>query len=49
MVILIAAVIAVEAFAPKAYPRVALAGASALLVSMVRSLRGGEGLKRFSV
>ncbi len=39
----VAVVVAVEALAPKAYPRVALASASALSVSVIRALRVGEG------
>ncbi len=38
--------VAVEALAPKAYPRVALASASSLSGSVVRTLRGGEGLPK---
>ncbi len=37
-------VVAVEASAPKVYPRVTLASASTLSGSVVRTLRGGEGL-----
>ncbi len=48
VVIMIAAVTAVvvvvEASAPKVYQRVALASASTLSGSVVRTLRGGEGL-----
>ncbi len=38
--------VAAEASAPKAYPRVALASASILSVSVIRALRGGEGLSK---
>ncbi len=37
-------VVAVEASAPKVYPRVTLSSASTLSGSVVRTLRGGEGL-----
>ncbi len=36
--------VVVEASAPKVYPRVTLASASTLSGSVVRTLRGGEGL-----
>ncbi len=39
-----AAVVVVEASAPKVYPRVTLASASTLSGSVVRTLMGGEGL-----
>ncbi len=37
-------VVVVEASAPKVYPRVTLASTSTLSGSVVRALRGGEGL-----
>ncbi len=37
-------VVVVEASAPKVYPRVTLASASTFSESVVRTLRGGEGL-----
>ncbi len=37
-------VVVVEASAPKVYPRVTLASASTLSGSVVRTLRGAEGL-----
>ncbi len=39
-------VIFVEASVPKVYPRVSLASASTLSGSVVRTLRGGEGLPK---
>ncbi len=39
-------VVVVEASAPKVYPRVTLASASTLSGSVVRTLRGGEGLPK---
>ncbi len=39
-----AVVVVFEASAPKIYPRVTLASASTLSGSVVRTLRGGEGL-----
>ncbi len=41
-----AVAVVVEASAPKVYPRVALASASTLSGSVVRTLRGGEGLPK---
>ncbi len=41
---LVVADVVVEASAPKVYPRVTLASASTLSGSVVRTLRGGEGL-----
>ncbi len=37
-------VVVIEASAPKAHPRVTLASASTLSGSVLRTLRGGEGL-----
>ncbi len=42
--VIVAVVVVVEAKAPKVYPRVTLASASTLSGSVVRTLRGGEGL-----
>ncbi len=44
VVVVVFVVVVVEASAPKVYPRVTLASASTLSGSVVRTLRGGEGL-----
>ncbi len=44
-----AVVVVVEASAPKVYPRVTLASAGTLSGSVVRALRGGEGLPKMKV
>ncbi len=44
----IVVVVFVAATVPKAYPRVALASASTLSCSLVRTLRGGEDFQRGS-
>ncbi len=43
-VVTVVVAVVVEAPAPKVYPRVTLASASTLSGSVVRTLRGGEGL-----
>ncbi len=46
--VVVVVVVVVEASAPKVYPRVTLASASTLSGSVVRTLRGGEGLPNIS-
>ncbi len=48
-VVVVVVVVVIEASAPKVYPRVTLASASTLLRSLVRALRGGEGLTKIFV
>ncbi len=46
MTVGVAGVVVVEASASKVYPRVTPASASTLSISMIRTLRDGEGLLR---
>ncbi len=47
--VVVVVVVVVKASAPKVYPRVALASAGTLSGSVVRTLRGGEGLRNIFV